>query len=161
MAEVEGDVVVFLIGMRVNRPLKVARWLPSFLAMPRMLRYLEARPERGLLGHRIYALPSPLVVQYWRSMDDLHAFARNSDDPHLEAWRRFNRSAGGGDAGIWHETYVVPAANIKTVYNNMPVYGLAAATGHVPATGGRPKADPTAPATAASGQQSGGGSGPA
>ncbi|MFB6255318.1 MAG: monooxygenase family protein [Haloplanus sp.] len=33
-AEVEGDLVVFLIGMRINSLWKVHRWLPVFLAMP-------------------------------------------------------------------------------------------------------------------------------
>ena len=30
------------------------------------------------------------LVQYWRSYEDLERFARNPDDPHLPAWRRFN-----------------------------------------------------------------------
>ena len=49
-AELEGDFVVFLIGMRINRPWKLHKWLPVVLAMPRMLRELEARPESGFLG---------------------------------------------------------------------------------------------------------------
>ncbi len=40
-AEVEGDFVVFLIGMRINKPWKVHKWLPVFLAMPRMLKELD------------------------------------------------------------------------------------------------------------------------
>jgi hypothetical protein len=104
MAEVDDEVVVFLIGMRVNRPWLLAKWLPTFMAMPKMLKYLVADPERGLLGFRNYLLPSPLVVQYWRSVDDLYAFARNTDDRHLEARRRFNRKVGShGDVGIWHD----------------------------------------------------------
>jgi hypothetical protein len=46
-AEIKGDFVVFLIGMRLNRPWKVDRWLPVYLAMPRMLRQLQRDPERG------------------------------------------------------------------------------------------------------------------
>ena len=42
-AEIEGDFVVFLIGMRVNKPWKVHKWLPVFLAMPRMLKELSAK----------------------------------------------------------------------------------------------------------------------
>src|SRR5207342_1870402 len=41
-AEVAGDFVVFLIGMRINKPWKVHKWLPVFLAMPRMLKELAA-----------------------------------------------------------------------------------------------------------------------
>ena len=137
MAEVDDEVVVFLIGMRANKPWLLAKWVPTFTAMPKMLRYLLAHPERGLLGFRNYFLPSPLVVQYWRSVQDLYAFARDRDDPHLQAWRRFNRKVGSrGDVGIWHETFRVPASNIETVYNNMPVFGLAAAGRHVPIRGG-------------------------
>ena len=139
---VTGDeVVVFLIGMRVNRPWKVAGWWPVFSAMPRMLRYLEQRPEKGLLGHHQTFLPSPMVVQYWRSFADLERFARDRDDPHLEPWRQFNRRvADNGDVGIWHETYRVRTRDIETIYGNMPPYGLAAALGMVPVRRGRDSA---------------------
>src|SRR4029450_12063478 len=49
-AEIEGDFVVFLIGMRLNRPWKVHQWLPVFTGMQRMLRELARHPEHGLLG---------------------------------------------------------------------------------------------------------------
>jgi hypothetical protein len=50
VADLEGDFVVFLIGMRINKPWKVHRWLPVYRAMGRMLAELERRPEKGLLG---------------------------------------------------------------------------------------------------------------
>lgn len=104
----DAEVVVFLMGMRINRPWKVSKWWPVFTAMPRMLRHLEASPDRGLLAYRQAVLPAPLSVQYWRSFEDLERFARDKDDPHLEPWRRFNRTVGAsGDVGIWHETYRV------------------------------------------------------
>jgi hypothetical protein len=34
-AEMEGEFVVFLIGMRINKPWKVHKWLPAFLARER------------------------------------------------------------------------------------------------------------------------------
>ena len=37
--------VVFLIGMRINRLWKIHKWLPVARAMPRMLRELTADPE--------------------------------------------------------------------------------------------------------------------
>src|SRR5450755_780756 len=40
-AKVDGDFVVFLIGMRVNKIWKVHKWLPVFLAMPKMLKELK------------------------------------------------------------------------------------------------------------------------
>ena len=50
-AKIEGDFVVFLIGIRINKPWKPHKWLPVFLAMPRMIRELQQHPESGFLGH--------------------------------------------------------------------------------------------------------------
>ena len=77
-------------------------------------------------------------VQYWRSFEDLENFARNPSDPHLQAWRDRNRRVGSnGSVGIWHETFKVNAGECECVYGNMPLFGLAAATEHVPAIGNR------------------------
>jgi fumigallin biosynthesis monooxygenase-like protein len=134
------EVVVFVIGMRINKPRKVRLWWPVFNSMRAMLKYLEERPEKGLLAYRLSALP-PFVVQYWRSFDDLERFARNVDDPHLEPWRRFNREIGkSGDVGIWHETYRVKTNDIETVYGNMPASGLGAASTLVPVRRGKDSA---------------------
>lgn len=130
----DGEVVVFLIGMRVNKLRKVRQWLPVARAMPAMLRELAAHPGKGLLGyHQYWAGRTVLLVQYWRSFADLEHFARSADDPHLPAWRAFNRRIGtNGDVGIFHETYLVPAGNAEAIYGNMPVFGLAKATAPVP-----------------------------
>ena len=37
--------------------------------------------------------------------------------------------------GIWHETYVVQPGQYEAMYGNMPIFGLAAATKHIPAVG--------------------------
>ena len=42
-AEIEGDFVVFLIGMRLNRPWKVHQWLPVLTGMQPMLRHQSMR----------------------------------------------------------------------------------------------------------------------
>jgi hypothetical protein len=49
-ADIDGDFVVFLIGMRVNHPLRVRKWLPVVAAMPKMLKVLSQHPELGCLG---------------------------------------------------------------------------------------------------------------
>ena len=49
-AEMNGEFVVFLIGMRINKPWKVHIWWPVLAAMPRMLKELAAAPESGFLG---------------------------------------------------------------------------------------------------------------
>lgn len=128
-------VVVFLIGMRINRLRKVRQWLPTFMAMPRMLRWLDAHPQAGLL-HAELSLKSPLspvVTQYWRSFEDLERFARSPDAPHLPMWKWFNANVrDSGDVGIWHETYRVAAGQREVIYGNMPRVGLAAALGSEP-----------------------------
>jgi hypothetical protein len=133
-AEVDGEFVVFLIGMRFNKLWKVHKWLPPFLAMPKMLRELGQHPEKGLLHAQLsLAGRTVSVTQYWRSFEQLQAFSRDVDDPHLTAWRRFNARVGAsGDVGIYHETYRVAPGDFECVYANMPVYGLAAAGDHVP-----------------------------
>lgn len=126
-AQIEGDFVVFLIGMRINRPLKVHKWLPVFTAMPRMIRELEKDASAGLMRAQfVVASPlSPMVIQYWRSFEQLEAYARSKDAEHWPAWVLFNqRVASNGDVGIWHETYLVDDGNYECVYNNMPPTGL-------------------------------------
>jgi hypothetical protein len=129
---IEGDFVVFVIGMRINRPWKPHRWLPVALAMPKMLRELAAEPESGFLGASQGILNGgPVVIQYWRSFDHLERYARNPGAAHLPAWREFNeRVRGSGDVGIWHETYRVRAGEYETIYGNMPRAGLARAGAH-------------------------------
>ena len=133
-ARIEGDFVVFLIGMRINKPWKIHKWLPVALAMPRMLEELAAKPELGLLGVR----PSPgFIVQYWRSYEHLERYARSRDNEHFPAWAAFNKNvaASRGDVGIWHETYLVRAGEYETLYSGVPRSGLGAAGELVPATG--------------------------
>ena len=128
-AAIEGDFVVFLIGMRINKPWKIHQWLPAFTAMPKMLRELEqAPPETGFLGHNGLGLRA--IVQYWRSFDHLEHYARSPTNHHWPAWVAFNRRMKNarGDVGIWHETYRVAAGQYETVYSGMPLFGLAKAS---------------------------------
>lgn len=157
-AEMDGPVVVFLIGMRVNTLWKVWAWLPVFLAMFPMLYRLMRDPDRGLLASSTwFSWRQVMLVQYWESFEKLEAFARSPDEPHVDAWARFNDRVGAsgdtgiegsrpGDAerrrpapavGIWHETYHVEPGTCECVYGNMPRVGLPAVTEHVPATGTR------------------------
>jgi hypothetical protein len=134
-AAIEGDFVVLLIGMRINRIWKVRSWLPVARAMVRMIDELRrAGPASGLLG--VQPLGTLSMVQYWRSFEALEAFARDTDGPHWPAWRDFNRRVRKhpGDVGIWHETYLVPAGQYETIYQGMPDHGLARATRSVPVT---------------------------
>ena len=126
--------VVFLIGMRINRPLLVHKWLPTALAMGPMLRALAQDPSSGFLHGELFFYPGGVgLIQYWRSTEDLERFARSPQEPHLKAWQRFNKAIGkDGSVGIWHETYEVAAGRYEAIYGNTPRFGLAAATAHVP-----------------------------
>lgn len=130
-AEIDGDFVVLLIGMRFVKPWRVDVWLPIAKAFNGMVKELDAHPELGCLGHHEWVGRTTMAVQYWRGFEALEAFARSSDLPHLAAWRRFAQS-GTTAAGLWHETYLVSAGQYETVYTNMPSFGLAAAGSHVP-----------------------------
>lgn len=132
--DADTGLVLFHIGMRINRLRAVRTWLPVLLGMPRMLRELSARPDLGLLSFEVFrAGRTFLVVQYWRDFAALDAWARSADDLHLPAWKAFNRAARRSDAaGVFHETFVIGPAQVETVYVDMPVMGLARATRHVP-----------------------------
>lgn len=128
--------VLFLIGMRFNRLWQVWKWLPVFVAMPRMLIELQKDRSLGLVGKPRTFLSgrTVLVWQYWESFEKLAAYSRSADNAHLPAWRSFNkRIRDNGSVGIYHETILLSDATVETVYGNMPAFGLGAVTGVVPA----------------------------
>lgn len=136
----EGPVAVFVIGMRINRGFRVTRWWPAFRAMLNMLRELRADPGSGYLGGEAMfrGWRIPVLIQYWRSFDDLHAYAHAADQRHRPAWSAFNKAGGrDGTVGIFHETYIVEPGRYESVYANMTPFGLGAAGGTRPATGSR------------------------
>ncbi len=136
-AQIEGDFVVFVIGMRINRLFLVHRWGPVVLAMPRMLKELFSHPEMGLLNARTFVSGrTVMVLQYWRSFEQLHDYAHGKELQHLPAWADFNRRVGNnGSVGIFHETYLVRAGEYECVYVNTPKFGLATAGEMIPAIG--------------------------
>ena len=125
------DVVVFLVGMRINRLRRLHSWWPTFVGMPRMLRELQAcGPGTARRAHAFRAGRTFLVVQYWRSAEELGRYTRDASLSHAPVWAAFNkRVAATGDVGIFHETYVVPRDGIESRYGNMPLFGLGAAHG--------------------------------
>ncbi|MFB6206266.1 MAG: DUF4188 domain-containing protein [Haloglomus sp.] len=138
-AKREGDFVVFLVGMRINRLRAIHRWLPVFLSAPRMVREQEADPS-GLLDSRaMIAGPREFqLIQYWESFEALRDYARAGEE-HRSMWSRFNERFGDGAVGIWHETYLVREGEYETVYRDMPATGIGDADGStlVPADGQR------------------------
>lgn len=131
--ENDENIVVFLIGMRINNRLAVQQWLPVFNAMPGMIRELYThKDELGFLSLESYfGLRTTVMIQYWRSTEDLLAYAKN--DKHLTAWKNFNKKVGNNEAvGIYHETYGLKAGNYESIYGNMPLHGLGKALTHIP-----------------------------
>lgn len=140
-ATIDGDFVVFLIGMRINKPLRVHKWLPVATAMPRMIQELRRRPELGFLHAEMWFSRTIILVQYWRSMEQLLAYAKSRESLHLPAWQAFNKAVGtDGTVGIWHETYAASAGSYENVYVNMPAFGLGKAGVLQAASGGRQSA---------------------
>lgn len=129
------DIVVFIIGMRVNKRLAIHKWLPVFFAMPGMIKELYMNKEElGFLSMESYfGLRTTTMIQYWRSTEDLLAYAKN--EKHLTAWKNFNQKVGNNDAvGIYHETFQICKGNYESIYANMPHYGLGKALNHIPVT---------------------------
>ena len=133
--KIEGDFVVFLIGMRINKLWKIHKWWPVVMAMPKMLKELQSKDKEttGFLG---VEQSFGIIVQYWRSFEHLDAYAKDRDGKHYPAWKAFNtKTRSNGDVGIWHETYHIHAGEYECVYNNMPPKGLGKAGELVPAIG--------------------------
>ena len=140
-ASLDGDFVVFLIGMRINQPLKIHKWLPVATAMPRMINELTRQPELGFLHAEMWFSRTIILLQYWRSMEQLLAYAKNKEAAHLPAWQSFNKSIGiDGSVGIWHETYAATAGSYENIYVNMPLFGLGKAGVVHTVNGGRQSA---------------------
>lgn len=135
-AELDGDFVVFRIGMRINTLWKVHRWLPVFREMPKMLEELDDDPECGLLACDVkLGIRNHEVVQYWRSFEDLREYALDLDARHAPAMKWTNEQMRKtDDVGIWHETYLVRAGEYETVYHNAPPIGMGKAGSVYPAT---------------------------
>jgi hypothetical protein len=133
-AHTEDPFVVFLIGMRINHLWAIHKWLPVLRALAPMIITLNRHPEKGYLGgYSLAGIRGPVMVQFWRSFQDLERFARSPADPHLAAWQQFNRTLQGDQSvGIFHETYLVGPGQFEAIYGSMPRFGLAQAFEHKP-----------------------------
>ena len=67
---------------------------PLIRAMGGMIRELSVRPELGFLGGKAWFGRTIVLIQYWRSFEDLEAYARAKDLSHVPAWAAFNRKIG-------------------------------------------------------------------
>lgn len=135
--DIEGDFVVFMTGMRINSFWRADIWGKATVAVLRMMKELRTESEWGLLGYRVVRGARNFgTIQYWRSFEHLHRYARSKQGEHLPGWAWLNRTMARSSAvGFWHEAYLVRAGEYEGIYVHMPRYGLGEATGLVPAAG--------------------------
>lgn len=126
-AEIDGEYVVYINGMRLNKLRALPKYLHAGLEAAKMFERLEADPDSGFLGYlpAFMGLRSGAAIQYWRSPDDIKRFARDPDDLHVPAWQWYNEAVGSnGELGFWAELYVVRDGSFETFYRNVPPIGL-------------------------------------
>ncbi len=140
----EGPLAVFLIGLRVHQPWRLRVVGQAVRAMPRMVAELEenkaasARGEAdslGYLGSRsTLHLTGTTMIQWWRSVDDIYAYASSAEHEHRPAWLEFYTIARSAPRAvtIWHETYAVQPGGAESVYAGAKPFGLAAVAGTIP-----------------------------
>ncbi len=140
----EGEIVVFMLGMKVLRPWRIDQWGFVFVSMLRMMTEIETNRRRAkgqggdlgyLGGFTTVGINGPVTTQYWRSSDDLIRYAHAEDRVHRGAWLtlyRLAHRASKAGVGLWHETYVVPQGQHETIYGNMKPIGLGKLVGSIP-----------------------------
>ncbi|QKE84210.1 DUF4188 domain-containing protein [Arthrobacter sp. NEB 688] len=140
----DGPLTVFLIGLRVHRPWRVGIVRQAASAMPRMIVELERNKAAaeageaeslGYLGSRSTVhLMATTMVQWWRSTEELYAYANAADHLHRPAWTEFYAVAKKDPAAvtIWHETYEVQPHGAESVYAGPKPFGLAKVAGVLP-----------------------------
>ena len=132
----EGDVVLFLVGVRIHQPWRLDVVGRVGGAMGPMLAELARNAEElGYLGGRtVLDTGGPTVMTWWRSADDLHRYAAAGDRRHRPAWSAFYGYAAKAPKAvtIWHETYAVPAGQHESAYVGPKPLGLASIAGTVP-----------------------------
>ena len=126
----EESLVLFIIGMRINKFFSFTKWIPVFQAMGPMIKELYQNPELGFRNTEfLLSWRGVTLIQYWRSFEDLEAYAQGKT--HSVAWKNFNQKIkDDGSVGIYHETYIIEKGASEAIYNNMPKYGLSKAYSH-------------------------------
>ncbi|WP_203229122.1 DUF4188 domain-containing protein [Halobellus captivus] len=126
-AEIDGEYVIYINGMRLNKLRALPKYLRAGLKAGEMFKQLAADPDSGFLGYlpAYMSLRSGAAIQYWRSLEDIKRFAGDPDGTHVPAWQWYNEEVGNcGELGFWAELYVVKDGSFETFYRNMPPTGL-------------------------------------
>ncbi|MFF9570981.1 monooxygenase family protein [Streptomyces sp. NPDC014685] len=82
------------------------------------------------------------VGRYGESKEKLYAYASALDTSRRRAWVIMKRKEKKSrqHVGLWHGTYMVPGGGCEAICADMPVHGLAGATGALPPGGGLSRA---------------------
>lgn len=141
-AEIEGDFCVFHIGSCMNTDLPTKEYGEIGKAFNSMLEELEANPEEfGYLGSHTYFSGNPRVdtvfsCQYWRSQEQLNAYARNRMGDHFPAMLWTSKLMKvSANIGFWHESFSVRKGEYEAIYVNCPQMLLGKASSVVQAVG--------------------------
>lgn len=119
----EDGVILFIVGMRINKIWAIHKWIPVMIAMPRMLVEQIKNREIGVIGTPRTFVSGRLiqVQQYWKNYDLLEKYAKDPNSNHLPAWRAFNKAARKNNSvGIYHETYLIKRGANENIYGNLP-----------------------------------------
>lgn len=110
---------VALFGVQFHTPEGQQRWESSGVS-EEMDGALAAAQVDGLLLHNrmVSTTEGPVLMQYWRSHDDLAEWARRM--PHMRWWRWLLENAGS-DLSFYHEIYQVKAAEAVYERGCLPV----------------------------------------
>jgi hypothetical protein len=143
-AEIEGDFCVFHIGSCMNADLPTKEYGEIGKAFNNMLAELESNPEEfGYLGSHTYFSGNPRVdtvfsVQYWRSQEQLNAYARNRMGIHFPAMLWTSKLMKvSANIGFWHESFNVRHGYYEAIYVNCPQMLLGKASSVVKAVGSK------------------------
>lgn len=133
-ARSEQPLVLFAIGMRINRAFAIHRWLLPTINTIRLWRHMQWQRPDGYLGGYLYVYWRGVgMTQYWRDFESLIAFSHDKTQPHVAAWQQLAKLTQKDQSfGYWHETYTVAPGTSEAIYGSMPRFGLAAATDHAP-----------------------------
>lgn len=120
-ARLDEPFVVLLIGIRINKPWHIHRWLPLVFQMSQMLRELNDNGDPGFLGGQTWFGRTTVLIQYWRSIEELEVYSKAKHKNRTPAWETFNRAVEGTDSvGVYHEFYSIEEGCYDNTFINMP-----------------------------------------
>lgn len=143
-ANIEGSFCVFLIGVILNGHIPNKEMDNMKRAFDDMVKELESDPEKfGYLGGHGYSsqnirVDGAMAVQYWRTQEQLMAYARNGMRKHIPAMNWSSKVVKASDhIGFWHESFHVEDGAYECIYVNCPQMLLGKASSVIPAVGTR------------------------